>query len=89
MKCGLSLRFRKNNKNRPVVDAPKPIIEYTSKRVLVEDHIEGINGLNHTDILKAGYDIDDFVGEVYLYLSGTNFRRWLLSWRSPPRKYYN
>lgn len=64
------LRFRKNNKNRPVVDAPKPIIEYTSKRVLVEDHIEGINGLNHTDILKAGYDIDDFVGKfIYTFLA--------------------
>jgi ubiquinone biosynthesis protein len=60
------LQFQKNNENRPVVGVPRPLIEYTSKRVLVEEHIEGINGLNTTSLLQEGYDIDDFV-EKFIY----------------------
>lgn len=64
------IRFRKNNESRPVVGVPKPMIEYTSKRVLVEDYIEGVNGLKVTNLLEAGYDIDDFVEKfVYTFLA--------------------
>lgn len=54
-------RFRENNKNRPVVTAPEPILEYTSKRVLVEGYVDGINRLNISEIVQAGYDKEDFV----------------------------
>lgn len=63
-------RFRLNNKERPVVSAPKPILKYTSKRVLVEEYIEGINGLNIEQLLKAGYHKEDFVRKfVYTFLT--------------------
>ena len=64
------IRFRKNNEKRAVVTAPKPWVEYTSKRVLVEEYIEGINGLNISKIVEAGYDKEDFVRKfVYTFLT--------------------
>lgn len=60
------MRFKKNNEDRPVVGVPTPIIEYTSKRVLVENHVEGVTGLDVTTLLQEGYDIDDFV-EKFIY----------------------
>jgi len=64
------MKFRSNNENRPVVKAPKPILEYTSKRVLVEEYVEGITGLDITEIVKAGYDKKDFVEKfVYNFLA--------------------
>ena len=63
-------RFRENNKNRPVINAPKPYLKYTSKRVLVEEYITGINSLNIKEIIKAGYDKEDFVEKfVYTFLT--------------------
>lgn len=64
------MRFKKNNEDRPVIGVPNPIIEYTSKRVLVEDYVKGINGLKSIDLLQADYDIDDFVQKfVYTFLA--------------------
>jgi ubiquinone biosynthesis protein len=64
------VRFRRNNKDRPVVTAPEPLLEYVSKRVLVEDYIPGINGLNIDKIVQAGYDKEDFVEKfVYTFLT--------------------
>lgn len=60
------LRFRKLNEDRPVVTAPKPLLKYSSKRVLVEEYVEGINGLAIDSIVKAGYDKEDFV-EKFIY----------------------
>ena len=63
-------RFRKNNEGRPVIAAPKPILKYTSKRVLVEEYIEGINGLKINELVAAGYDKEDFVKKfVYTFLT--------------------
>lgn len=62
--------FRLNNADRDVVYAPKPFLEYTSKRVLVEEYIEGINGLNKTMMIEEGYSLEDFVEKfIYSYLS--------------------
>src|SRR5690625_1175441 len=64
------VRFRRNNKDRPVLTAPEPLLEYVSKRVLVEDYIPGINGLNIDKIVQAGYDKEDFVEKfVYTFLT--------------------
>lgn len=64
------LRFRKNNEGRPVIAAPKPLLKYTSKRVLVEEYIEGVNGLNKQELLEEGYDKEDFVRKfVYTFLT--------------------
>lgn len=64
------LRFRENNEGRPVITAPKPILKYTSKRVLVEEYIEGINGLDMNQLVEAGYDKEDFVRKfVYTFLT--------------------
>lgn len=63
------LRFRKNNEKRPVVTAPKPLVEYSSKRVLVEEYVVGINGLNIEKIEEADYDREDFAQKlVYTFL---------------------
>jgi ubiquinone biosynthesis protein len=67
---GAILRFRENNENRPVISAPKPLIEYTSKRVLVEEYVKGINGLDIKALIKAGYDKEDFVEKfVFTFLT--------------------
>lgn len=64
------IRFRKNNKKRPVVTAPEPLLEYVSKRVLVEDYVSGINGMDINKIVQAGYDKEDFVQKfVYTFLT--------------------
>ncbi len=63
------IRFRMNNADRDVVHAPKPYVRYSSKRVLVEDYIEGITNLNKTTLQEAGYDTDDLVQKlVYSFL---------------------
>ena len=63
-------KFRKLNDDRPVVTAPKPVMKYSSKRVLVEEHIQGINGLKIDEIIKAGYDREDFVQKfIYSFLA--------------------
>lgn len=63
-------RFRENNKERPVIAAPKAILKYTSKRVLVEEYVEGITGLQKDKLLAAGYGKKDFVEKfVYTFLT--------------------
>lgn len=64
------LQFRKNNKERAVINAPKPFIKYTSKRVLVEEFVKGINGLKMNELIQAGYEKEDFVEKfVYTFLT--------------------
>ena len=64
------IRFRLNNKERPVVEAPKPYLKYSSKRVLVEEYIDGISNLNSQKMIEEGYDKTDFVQKfVYSFLS--------------------
>lgn len=64
------VQFRMNNENRPVIYAPKPMLKLTSKRVLVEEYVEGINGLDVHKLLKAGYSKEDFVEKfVYTFLA--------------------
>lgn len=64
------IRFRLNNEERPVVEAPKPYLKYSSKRVLVEEYIDGISNLNSQKMIEEGYDKTDFVQKfVYSFLS--------------------
>lgn len=64
------LRFRENNEERTVIDAPNPLVKYTSKRVLVQEYIEGINGIKMDRLIEAGYDKKDFVEKfVYTFLT--------------------
>lgn len=64
------VQFRLNNESRPVIYAPKPILRLTTKRVLVEEYIDGINGLDTHELVKAGYDKEDFVEKiVYTFLA--------------------
>lgn len=63
-------RFRKYNEKRPVIGAPKPILKYTSKRVLVEEYVEGINRLDMKQLVAEGYNKEDFVRKfVYTFLT--------------------
>lgn len=62
-------RFRTHNDERAVITVPKIHHEYTSKRVLVQEYIEGINGLNRKELRKEGYDKEDFIKKfVYTFL---------------------
>src|SRR5699024_9174725 len=64
------MRFRENNKDRDVITAPKSLVEYGSKRVLVEEYVDGINGLDINKIVQAGYDKEDFVQKlIYTFLT--------------------
>ncbi len=64
------VKFRRLNQELDAVAAPKPFLNYTSKRVLVEDHIEGIRGLNLQKIREEGYNKQDIAEKlVYSFLS--------------------
>lgn len=64
------VRFRELNEDLEAVTAPKPILKYTSKRVLVEENIEGIRGLNAQEIVEEGYEKADIAEKlVYSFLS--------------------
>ncbi|EXJ23525.1 Ubiquinone biosynthesis monooxygenase UbiB [Alkalibacterium sp. AK22] len=64
------VQFRRYNKEVGAVAAPRPMLQYTSKRVLVEEYVEGIRGLDAQAISEEGYDKKD-IGEkiVYSFLS--------------------
>lgn len=63
------VRFRKYNKSRAVIDAPKPLVRYTSKRVLVEEYVEGIGGMNVKSLRDAGYNKKDISQKIiYTFL---------------------
>lgn len=63
-------RFRELNKELQAVAAPRPFLKYTSKRVLVEEYVEGIRGLNRKEIRKEGYKKEDIAEKlVYSFLS--------------------
>ncbi len=61
----ISLRFIENNKDLPVVNAPKPYMEYTSQRILVQEYVDGIPRMNREKLIDAGYDPVD-VGQKLL-----------------------
>ena len=64
------VRFQRNNEHRPVITAPEPLLEYMSKRVLVEDYVPGIIGLDMDELVQEGYDKEDFVQKfVYTFLT--------------------
>lgn len=64
------VRFRELNKELDAVSAPKPILKHTSKRVLVEEFIDGIRGLNRSEIREEGYEKEDIAEKmVYSFLS--------------------
>ncbi|WP_161878773.1 ABC1 kinase family protein [Alkalibacterium sp. MB6] len=62
--------FRANNKDIKAVAAPKPYLNYTSKRVLVEEYIEGIRGFNLNQLREEGYNKQDIAEKlVYSFLT--------------------
>lgn len=64
------VRFRELNKELDAVTSPKPYLKYTSKRVLVEEYVEGIRGLRAHELREAGYDRKDIAEKmVYAFLS--------------------
>ncbi|MEC6748484.1 lipopolysaccharide core heptose(II) kinase RfaY [Marinilactibacillus sp. XAAS-LB27] len=64
------VRFRELNNETKAVTAPKPFLKYTSKRVLVEEYIDGIKGLNAVKLTTAGYDKKDIAEKLmYSFLS--------------------
>jgi len=63
-------QFRTNNQELESVDAPKPHLVYTSKRVLVLEYIDGIRGLDKKKIIEEGYDNEDIAEKlIYAFLS--------------------
>lgn len=61
--------FTENNKNRPVIKAPKVYPEYVSKRILVEEYIDGIHNVDKKALQAGGYDLTDVSQKlIYIYL---------------------
>ena len=64
------VKFKQLNKDNEAVSVPKPYLNYTSKRILVEDHVGGIRGLNLQQIRKEGYVKKDIAEKlVFSFLS--------------------
>lgn len=64
------VKFKQLNKDNDAVSVPKPYLNYTSKRVLVEDFVGGIRGLNLQQIRKEGYVKKDIAEKlVFSFLS--------------------
>ncbi|WP_027107989.1 ABC1 kinase family protein [Lacticigenium naphthae] len=60
------IQFKELNKHIAAVSAPKPFLAYTSKRILVEEYVEGIKGLNQTDLIQEGYILKDIAEKLIL-----------------------
>lgn len=64
------VKFRELNQNIKAITAPKPYLTLTSKRVLVEEYIDGIKGLDSAKITTSGYDKKDIAEKLmYSFLS--------------------
>ncbi|WP_208560949.1 ABC1 kinase family protein [Marinilactibacillus kalidii] len=64
------IKFRELNKDIQAVTAPKPFLKYASKRVLVEEYVEGIKGLDPVKLTTEGYDKKDIAEKLmYSFLS--------------------
>lgn len=60
------IKFRRNNADSDVVRVPKPFMEYVSKRILVQEFVDGIQSLNKEELLKKDYVLED-IGEKLVY----------------------
>lgn len=64
------VNFRKLNQGLEAVSAPKPYLAYISKRVIVQEYIDGIKGLRQNLIAEEGYDSEDIAEKlVYSFLT--------------------
>ena len=64
------VKFKHLNAGNDAVTVPTPYLSYTSKRVLVEDHIAGIRGLNLKEIREQGFVKKDIAEKlVFSFLS--------------------
>lgn len=58
--------FRENNKNVACVGVPKVYAGMTTRRVLVEEYIEGTKITNQTELVELGYDMEEISRKLML-----------------------
>lgn len=68
------LRFKANNSDIAPVDSPMPDNDYISKRVIIQEFVDGIHNLEKSSLVKAGYDLDDLGEKLILSFLNQVFR---------------
>lgn len=68
------IKFKQFNKDIAAVNVPKPNMAYTSKRVLVEENVDGIKGLDSLELARAGYVPEDIAEKLLLAFLSQVFR---------------
>src|SRR5699024_3338121 len=64
------VKFKKLNANIACVNAPKAFTEFSSKRIIVQEYIDGLKITHTTELLQEGYDLKDIGQKLLLsYLS--------------------
>lgn len=64
------VKFKKLNANIACVNAPKAFTEFSSKRIIVQEYIDGLKITHTTELLQEGYDLNDIGQKLLLsYLS--------------------
>lgn len=58
------LQFKEYNRHREVVGAPLIYPQFLSKRVLVEEYVDGIQNMDSKAIAHAGYQVQDIVKKL-------------------------
>ncbi|WP_035445158.1 ABC1 kinase family protein [Atopococcus tabaci] len=68
------VQFKQLNKDIAAINAPRPNMMYTSKRILVEEYVDGFKGLNALELQQAGYVPSDVAEKLVLGFLSQVFR---------------
>lgn len=64
------VKFKELNADIACVNAPKAFTEFSSKRIIVQEYIDGLKITHTTELLQEGYDLKDIGQKLLLsYLS--------------------
>ncbi len=64
------VKFKELNADIACVNAPKAFTEFSSKRIIVQEYIDGLKITHTTELLQEGYDLNDIGQKLLLsYLS--------------------
>lgn len=61
-----SIRFINNHVDRPLIQAPKPYLEYVSDKVLVQDYVKGIDMSDYSSLEANGYSLEEIAQKIVI-----------------------
>ncbi len=68
------VKFKELNQRIACVGVPKPYLQYSSKRVIMQEYIDGIKIMDKKQLLAEGYDMEDVSKKLLLSFLSQIFR---------------